>query len=62
MGKVTGANLISGLIRKRSEVAGQLKAAYRVLVRLLHKTGPYCRLLWSGLMSALQSVKSEACR
>ena len=31
MGKVTGANLISGLIRKRSEVAGQLKAAQKTL-------------------------------
>ena len=29
MGKVTGANLISGLIRKRSEVAGQLKVAQK---------------------------------
>lgn len=29
MGTVTGANLISGLIRKRSEVAGQLKVAQK---------------------------------
>ncbi len=31
MGKVTGANLIHGLIRKRGEVAGQLKVAQKAM-------------------------------
>ena len=31
MGKITGANLISGLIRKRGEVAGQLKVAQKAM-------------------------------